>query len=82
MGVVVLRIAAVYPAEENAERVFFVRHGNQVYVVRHQAIAYDSDAGIAEVVLQKSQVGGSILVRGENFTTIHTSLGNVAGKFR
>ncbi len=58
------------------------RHGNQVHMVGHQAIAKNADRDIAKAFLQKSQIRRSILVTGEDLATIHTSLGDVPRQLR
>jgi hypothetical protein len=49
--IVVLRIPPVYPAQQDAKRVLLRRHGNQVHMVAHQAVAKYADSGVTEIFL-------------------------------
>ena len=51
-GVDRLRVGSVDAAEQDREGVGALRNHDQMYVIRHEAIGQDPDAGIVEVPLQ------------------------------
>src|SRR5579872_2171731 len=75
--IVILRVAAMDPAQEQAERRFPLRNRNQMNVIRHQTPSENGRLGLGHVFQHQPQVGATILIGGKGLAPIHAALSDV-----
>jgi len=65
--------------QQNGQRVRPFRHGDQMYVVAHEAPPQEADLRIRQVFLQEPKIGAAILIGRVGFVPIDAPLCDVAG---
>jgi hypothetical protein len=64
--------------QQNRQGVFALREGDEMHMVRHEAPAQEAGLGVLEVLAQKAEVGGTVLVGREGLAAINAPLGDMA----
>lgn len=78
----VLRVAPVRAADGAGQTGFVGRHGQQVDVVGHEAVAEDGDAGRGAVVAEEVEVDAAVVVGEEDVLVVVAALGDVVRAVR
>ena len=76
----VLRIAAMRAAQADGQRVRFLRDGDQMYVVEHQAISENPDVRLAAIFSEQFQVDAAVLFGVKNALAVGAALGDMVRK--
>jgi hypothetical protein len=75
-------VLGVDATQQAGEGILAVRHGHEMDVVGHQAIAQEARAGTRRVVAEKIEVKAAIIRRVEDRLAIIATLGDVVGNAR
>jgi hypothetical protein len=59
----------------------FFREGDEMHMVGHEAPAQEAGLGVLEVLAQKAEVGGTVLIGRKGLAAIHAPLGDMARQF-
>src|SRR5690242_9425623 len=73
-SVVVLSVATVHSAHQQAQRIFATRKQNQMHMIAHQTPGPDPNVCFAQVLLQQPQIGMSIFIKREGRLAVYSSL--------
>lgn len=80
--VVVLRIAPMHAAQQDAQGIGTFGHGDQMHVIGHQTPAEQADAGIGQVEAKQAQVSMTIVDSRECLPSVYAALRNMVRRSR
>jgi len=79
-GIQINRIAAMGSAERGGEGIRFVRYGNQMNMIRHEAVGQDAEARVAGGAAEQGEVDLAVGTGEEDALAIGSALRHVMGR--